>query len=91
MKVRGRLQKTGIWSRESGVNYTLTATEVGHGHVLPDNHHDHLLPDIMATIITTLITALITFSMLTTAKTNIVIDLIICGPPQGKYFSDDLG
>merc|ERR1719150_1450363 len=28
-KVRGRLQKTGIWSRESGVNYTLTATEVG--------------------------------------------------------------
>ena len=28
MKVRGRLQKTGIWSQESGVNYTLTATEV---------------------------------------------------------------
>jgi len=28
-KVRGRLQKTGIWSQESGVNYTLTATEVG--------------------------------------------------------------
>ena len=80
MKVRGRLQKTGIWSRESGVNYTLTATEVG-----------HLLPNIMATIITTLITALITVLMLTTAKTNIVIDLINCGPPQEKYFSDDLG
>ena len=27
-KVRGRLEKTGIWSQESGVNYTLTATEV---------------------------------------------------------------
>ena len=26
--MRGRLEKTGIWSQESGVNYTLTATEV---------------------------------------------------------------
>ena len=41
MKVRGRLQKTGIWSRESGVNYTLTATEVGHDGN-NNNHFDNL-------------------------------------------------
>lgn len=28
-KVRGRVQKTGTWSRSSGVNYTMTATEQG--------------------------------------------------------------
>ena len=29
-KNHGRLQKTATWSPESGVNYTLTVTEMGH-------------------------------------------------------------
>ena len=45
MKVRGRLQKTGIWSRESGVNYTLTATEVGHDGN-SNNHFDNCLDNL---------------------------------------------
>ena len=28
-KYHGRLKKTGIWNQEAGINYTLTASEIG--------------------------------------------------------------